>query len=52
VAEVAGNDTMTVARGADIFDASIRSPEYSEGVRAFLDKRTPDFRAARRVSPA
>jgi enoyl-CoA hydratase/carnithine racemase len=52
VAGVAGNDTMTAARGADIFDASIRSPEYSEGVRAFLDKRTPDFRAARRVSPA
>jgi len=31
-----------------IYEASWSSAEYAEGVAAFLDKRTPDFRAARR----
>jgi enoyl-CoA hydratase/carnithine racemase len=29
------------------YDDSLHSPEYAEGVAAFLAKRTPDFRAAR-----
>jgi enoyl-CoA hydratase/carnithine racemase len=29
------------------YDASLHGPEYAEGVSAFLEKRTPDFRAAR-----
>ena len=30
-----------------VYEGSWSSPEYAEGVAAFLDKRTPDFRAAR-----
>lgn len=30
-----------------VYEASWSSAEYAEGVAAFLDKRTPDFRAAR-----
>ena len=29
------------------YDASLHGPEYAEGVAAFLEKRPPDFRAAR-----
>jgi enoyl-CoA hydratase/carnithine racemase len=29
------------------YDASLHGPEYAEGVTAFLEKRPPDFRAAR-----
>jgi enoyl-CoA hydratase/carnithine racemase len=29
------------------YDASLHGPEYAEGVAAFLEKRTPDFRSAR-----
>jgi enoyl-CoA hydratase/carnithine racemase len=32
---------------ADVVSASWSSPEYAEGVAAFLAKRPPDFRAAR-----
>jgi enoyl-CoA hydratase/carnithine racemase len=31
---------------------SLHGPEYAEGVQAFLDKRTPDFRTARRPGSA
>jgi enoyl-CoA hydratase/carnithine racemase len=34
----------------DLYVSSWASAEYAEGVSAFLDKRTPDFRAARRRS--
>jgi enoyl-CoA hydratase/carnithine racemase len=30
------------------YHASLHGPEYAEGVAAFLAKRDPDFRAARR----
>ena len=31
-----------------LYEESYESPEYAEGVRAFLEKRAPDFAAARR----
>ncbi len=47
LARVARGDRAVDAAVRETYRASLTSPEYAEGVRAFLAKREPDFRGAR-----
>ena len=47
IARVNGGDRHEDATVSAHYDASLHGPEYAEGVAAFLEKRQPDFRAAR-----
>jgi enoyl-CoA hydratase/carnithine racemase len=48
LARVAGGDRTEDDEVRALYRSSYTSPEYAEGVQAFLAKRSPDFRSARR----
>lgn len=51
VARAAVGQVAHDERVQELYDASLTSAEYAEGVAAFLAKRPPDFAAARRTPP-
>ncbi|HUR13294.1 MAG TPA: enoyl-CoA hydratase-related protein [Mycobacteriales bacterium] len=48
VAKAAAGERTEDAEVLQHYHASLHGPEYAEGVQAFLTKRSPDFRGARR----
>ena len=51
VARTAAGQVAHDDRVQELYDASLTSAEYAEGVAAFLAKRAPDFAAVRRTPP-
>ena len=51
IARAARGEVAHDTRVQELYDTSLHSPEYAEGVAAFLAKRPPDFPGVRRAVP-